>query len=303
MAMLKFSDELIRRSAATAAARESAAADPLVDLDNSCIAAYGVGLTKIESSLPPVLFVGELLTLQFPGQAPISVNYTPALYNVVKSTSHLLLGVVSLLAPYASDTTNTFSTWGPPLLDMYNKAGIVLNLLPTYGLPPESVRRNQNIITTLMGFITKVYNARSYRQEDVANVAHPLAPLALANANDAAKAQIDLMGQIVAKWKEQYPSLWPNVQVVIEVAKQPSVEYLQTSYFYYSLGDDLTANDRILQALNIFDDKTATVLLGSIKLDSLISQLTFNQVHRLERDLLGDAATHYLLEIFGTLGT
>jgi hypothetical protein len=107
-------------------------------------------------------------------------------------------------------------------------------------------------------------------------MARPLAPLLLADADQAARAQIDMMNATIETWRAKLPAkAWASVLVMIQDAHQPRSENLKTTYFDQLLGR--TPVPQVVYAESIFDEKGALKLAGSILIDRAISIDTFGK--------------------------
>lgn len=96
---------------------------------------------------------------------------------------------------------------------------------------------------------------------------------------------------------------WANVQVVISGPHQPRKDNEQEQYFFRLFDEDIQFDDRspnILYAESIWDEPHLMRMLGNHLLDQTISRAFFpSDPERMQRDLLADAATTVLNEIFG----
>ncbi len=279
-------------------ARADANDQLLLDLNAASLQAYGAGRGAIQQRADPVIIVGQDLTFRWNGQTT-RAPYTPRSYTVVKSLSHLFLGTVTLLQAHADDPGGSQDSWRPHLAAMRDRARALEPHLAQLGLGADALARHRYLSDHLLAFIDRALAEGLYARSDLTAMARSLTPLLLASVNDAAKAQIDMLHQAVQGWRAQLPpAAWDKVIVVIQGPHQPRAMNLQASYFRYALGDD----DRVIYAENIFDEKGALALLGTVLTDRELAAVTFGDPLRMERDLLGDAADAYLKQVFGKLG-
>jgi hypothetical protein len=272
----------------------------LKQLDDACIAAYAIGRAKMVDRAGPIILVGGDLTLIWNGQK-MHASYTPQIYTTLKSLSHVFLGTMGLLEAYADDPAATQSRWQTPLRAMRQKAASVQARFDEFGLSGDSLTRNRYLFDHLLSFIDHVLKQGTYTRAALIAMARPLAPLLLADADQAARAQIDMMNAAIEAWRTKLPvKAWASVLVMIQDAHQPRSENLKAIYFDQLLGR--TPVPQVVYAESVFDEKGALKLAGSILIDRAISIDTFEEELRLERDLLGDAADAYLKERFGKLG-
>jgi hypothetical protein len=273
--------------------------DLLLRLNKDCLAAYVAGRDEFEALPGPLILVGDDLTFIWNGREA-HASLTPPIYTTVKSLSHLFLGMVGILQPYLDDAAGNRQKWRPHLEAMRDSARLVMPHLGEFGLGGDSLARNRYLMEHLLAFIDRALAEGSYSRAALTGLARELAPLLLADADEAARAQIDMMDAAVRHWRAGLPpDVWRKVLVVIEGPHQPRVENLQYSYFRYALADPAT---QLVYAENVFNRQGALDLVGSVLADRSLAVIAFDEELRMERDLLGDAAEAYLMQLFGKLG-
>jgi hypothetical protein len=269
-------------------------------LNQSCLDAYSAGRAQFIASPGPLIIVGSDLTFIANGQET-HADYTPGLYTVLKTLSHPYLGTIVLLEPFARDPAAHQDVWRPHLEAMRRETAAVMPHLGELGLDADSLTRNRFILERMLAFMDGALAKGSYAESDLAALGHELGPLLLANATIAARAQIDMMKAAVDHWRAQVgEAAWSRVLVVIEGPHQPRVDNLQATFFRFALG--ARAPTQLVYAENVFDRKSAMQLVGTVEADRGLSILTFDDPLRMQRDLLGDAAEAYLLQMYGKLG-
>ena len=271
--------------------------DLLQQLNNASLDAYAAGRQEYIDNPGPLILVGSELTFIWNGQEK-RVPYTPQIYTTEKTLAHMSLGLIGVLQPYADAAAENQAKWRPHLEAMRRQALLVM---PHLGLSGDSLTRNRYMMTQLLDFIDRVLAKGSYSRAELTALARPLAPLLLANTDEAARAQIDMLHAAVQSWRASVPpEIWAKVLVVIQAPRQPRVGYLQYQYFQYALGD--AAATHLVFAENMFDRKGVMLLIGTILADRAVARITFDEELRLERDMLSDAADAYLKQMFGKLG-
>lgn len=288
-------------AAVAAGAAAPAPNDQLLQaLNQSCLDAYSAGRQHYIESPGPLIIVGNDLTFVANGQET-HADYTPPLYTTLKTLSHPYLGTVVLLEPFAGDPSAQQDIWRPHLEAMRRETAAIMPHLDELGLDADSITRNRFILEHMLAFMDGVLAKGGTTRADLAALGHELGPLLLANATLAARAQIDMMKAAVDHWRAQAgEDVWSKVLVVVEVPRQPRAGNLQYSFFRYALGE--RARTQLVFAENLFDRKAVMQLVGTIEADRGLSEFTFGEELRMERDLLGDAADAYLRQVFGELG-
>ena len=272
----------------------------LATLNQTSLDAYRSGRQQYITDPGPLIIAGSDLTFLVNGQE-WHAGYTPPIYTVLKSLSHPYLGTIVLLVPFAGDPAMHRDLWRPRLQALRDGVAGVLPRLGQLGLDRDSVIRNRYILQHLLGFMDATLAKGTYTSADLTALGRAIGPLLLANANVAAKAQIDLMKREVDSWRAKVgPDAWLKVMVVVEGPAQPRTDNLQYSFFRYELGAQ--APTHLFYAENVFDQAGALKFIGTIQADRSLSVITFDDPLRMQRDLLGDAADSYLAQVFGRLG-
>lgn len=275
--------------------------DRLKQLNETSLAAYAAGRSELLSRAGPVIIVGADVTFLVDGKET-HADYTPAIYTTLKSLSHLFLGAVGILQPYMDDGAAGEAQWRPHLEAIRREALAVEPHLEALGLAGDSLARNRVAIERLVAFIDGVLAEGNYSRAELTEMARGLAPFMLANAYDAARAQIDSLHAAVQAWRaERPPEDWDRVRVFVLGPRMPRQDNLQFTYFRLAMGE-AAVDRRLIYAENVFSQEGAMKLLGTILADRTLAEITFGDEMRMDRDLLGDAAKAYLLQLFGALG-
>jgi hypothetical protein len=282
------------------AAAPSSNDDMLAALNRSSLDAYRAGRQQFIANPGPLIVVGSDFTFIVNGQRK-HASYTPQLYTTLKSLSHPYIGTIVVLEPFLDDPAAHQGVWRSHLEAMLRETKAVIPHLGELGLDPDSVTRNRFILNRILDFMHATLAKGSFTRDEVTALGHQLGPLLLANANVAAKAQIDMMKLTLDNWRAAIgPDVWSKVLVVVQGPHQPRVDNLQYSFFRFELGD--RASTQLFYAENVFDEESAMKLVGTIEADRGLSIATFDEPLRMQRDLLGDAADAYLRQVFGKLG-
>lgn len=276
-------------------------AELLQSFNDTARAAYAAGKAEMLAKKGPVIIVGRDLALLTQGRE-VHADYTPASYTTQKTISHLALGTIALLEAFADDPAGTADKWRPHLEKLQAQVKAMDPIVGTLGLDEDGVARAKFVLARGSAFIAATLAAGSYSPDGLKAMARDLAPILLASAASAARAQIDMIHAVVQGWRAQMSDdEWKRVRVFVLGPRMPRAANLQFSYFRFALGED-AVDTRLIYAENVFDQPGALSLLGTILTDRTLAKITFDDEMRMDRDLLGDAAEAYLLEIFGKLG-
>lgn len=269
------------------------------DLNMAGRSAYANEHSKMFPASLPIFVVRDKVSL-IKGHKIGELSYTPALYDQLKSLSHLPLGIAA--AGLSAMETPRDLSWRASLTDMKDKAIAAKARLDASALNQVQKQRQIAIIDQSLGFIDEALAKSAIDPVALKNYTRAMAPLVLANTTDAAKAQIAMLDQTVNELgKALSPDDWARAVVVITGPKTAREGNLQSQYFMFKLGEQ-RMGQRILYMENIFDEDQALSVLQTVLLDRKIGDLFFNDPGRMERDLLSDAATVELMQKFGRLG-
>lgn len=270
-------------------------------LNDAARAAYAVGRAEMLEHHGPVIIVSGDITLLKDGQE-VRADYTPDSYDALKTVAHLTLGVVGLLQAYADDPAAQVDAWRLPLETLQARAKEARPILADLGLGADALARNQSIMDRMIGFADQVLADGTYTRDGLTAAARDVSPYLLGSAVDAARAQIDGLDTIVRAWKaDMTPEEWDQLMVLVLGPRMPRNGYLQFAYFRSLMGEE-AVDHTLIYGENIFDQKSALDLLGTVLQDRSIGRITFDDEMRMDRDLLADASQAYLLELFGKLG-
>lgn len=283
------------------APRQSAATS-LEDLNSAAREAYGAAKAKAVKSEQAVFVAADKVIL-FKGNEELgALPYTPPVYEQLKSASHLVLGIYGAVTGLLDDGAG--KEWLKRLTVLRQTALAVKDNLGDMLFSPAQKARQETIIDASVRYIDDVLTKRVTTPEVLTAYMREMAPLILANANDAAIAQIDMLDNAVIELKKQLTeSEFEHALALVLGPKMPREDFLASQYFAFAFNEDLTTTKRIVYAENIFDVDQALGLLRTYLADRRMSAIAFGNPGRMERDLLGDAATADLLRRFGKLGS
>lgn len=269
------------------------------DLNMAGRSAYAKEHSKMFPASLPIFVVRDKVSL-IKGRKIGELPYTPALYDQLKSLSHLPLGIAA--AGLSAMETPRDLSWRASLTDMKDKAIAAKTRLGSSVLSPAQKQRQNAIIDQSLAFIDEALAKSVIDAVALKNYTRAMAPLVLANTTDAANAQIAMLDQTVNELGQALsPEDWARAIVVITGPKTAREGNLQSQYFMFRLGEQ-RMGQRILYIENIFDEDQALSVLQTVLLDRKIGDLFFDDPSRMERDLLSDAATVDLMQRFGRLG-
>ncbi len=253
-----------------------APADPLADLNGLARAAYADARSRALANAGPVLIVGPAHVTLLNGTSRQEFELVPPRYQDLKSIAHLALGVHALY----------FESGGDParLADLRAAGSRALAALPDRGFTARQLDRQREIVRLSLA----VDGAR-----DLPTYERAVAPLLLANALDAAAAEIDDLDAAVAGVRRVLTAPdFSRLHVVVVGAHMAREGEIAMQYFEKLLGEP--EGLRVVFAEGLWDEPSELQLLATHLLDASVGEGFFADPRRMHRDLLSDAAAQVL---------
>ena len=282
----------IGRGVATGRQGPPAPADPLVALNERFHDDYRKARVERLAEAGPVVLVGFNSLALIRGKDRAEVPFPPAIYHKLKEVAHVPLLTFVMLS----------GTEGRPLdpvrlAEVRHVRDLVEAALATIdraGFPTSSIDRQREILRSTRAYLLAVLEAGKAPPDALDAYAKTLAPLMLANADDAAEAHLTLLnGQMEAWRREMTPDEWRSMHVLVMSVHMARDREIAMQYFSKLLGEP-TEGHRLIFAEGLFDESKAIDLLGTHLLDGGASVAFFGDEMRLHRDLLADGATKAL---------
>jgi hypothetical protein len=261
-----------------------------VDLDFRAI--YSAARAAKLDGLWPVIVVEMDRLILLRGGARADASVIPPLYHRLKAVSHIPLAIYVALAPFG-DAPPDEGRLGR-LRELRARADEVSKALDGAGFSPEAAARSRVLLDRSAAFLDGVLADRKYEPARLTVLTRSLGPIVLANAADAARAQIDAYHAQVSAWRRGIPAEeWGRLRVVVMGPQMPRRHNLAVQYFAKLMGLPGESR-RLVYAEELTGQGQALNLLSTHQLDSELSEAFFADPDRMEIDLLGNAASVYL---------
>ena len=274
-------------------AEEKAPADPLVALNDASRAAYRRAKEAALAGTGPVILVeGDNLVLRH-GDRRTEARFTPEVYHALKAVSHIPLALDVMLAsvpdgdPLGDDFLDDLRRYRERIVDAREH-------IPALGLGREQAGRQTEIVLASLSFIDSLITSRTCERGPRTAYTRRMAPLVMANADDAAHAELDSLHRLVCRWRDEMAAGdWSRLTVIVMGPSLPRKDNLAVQYFARLLGES-GEGQRVVYAESLFDEPKALDLLATRLVDTRIGLDFFDDPTRMHRDLLSDAAREYL---------
>ncbi|HUT49010.1 MAG TPA: hypothetical protein VM325_06700 [Alphaproteobacteria bacterium] len=270
--------------------------DPLVAINKAFRTIYAARRAEILKRAEPIIVVKFDAAVLFHRGARREVNFTPKLYHEVKSVSHTVLAAVAALTgktgqPLAPATRQR-------LAELRGLIGPAQASLGGRGWPAGVTATHRAMLGATREFVERALKAGRVSGPALTGFARTMQPYLLEGGRIAAEAQLNGLHALMTRWRRDLGPDWARLWVVNLAPRQARPGNLQHTYLRRLLGAKADGQ-RLITGENIFDEKGALRLLGTIILDRAASKSFFGDPARLERDFLSDAAAAYVPRLLG----
>src|SRR5262249_33193937 len=149
-------------------------------------------------------------------------------------------------------------------------------------------KRHDDILAASSEYLRDALATKKVSPEARTAFARKMAPLVLADARDAAAAQIDGTHKQMTAWKAELSAdEWKRLKIVVMGSAMPRRENLAVQYFAWLLGEN-GEGKRIVYSESVWDEQKALGLLATSQIDGDIGAAFFEDDRRMHRDLLAD---------------
>ena len=266
--------------------------DAFAEADLEFRSLYAGGRVATLAKLDPLIVVEmDSLILIHEGRR-MEAKVIPPLYHRLKAVSHIPLGIYVALAPYGNvplddDRLSRLRTFRA-------RVATLLESLDRSGFNAEQSQRSRKLFERSGDFLERVLSVKKYEPADLTAFTRASGPIVLANASDAARAQIDAYHNQVAAWRRNFPTgEWSKLRVLVLGLQMPRKHNVAIQYFAKLLGVP-DESRRLVYAEELSGEQQGLNLLATHQLDSELSAAFFGDPDRMEIDLLGNAASVYL---------
>ena len=226
--------------------------------------------------------------------------------NASQPTSARLFTIRSRPSPTSRSRFTSFSTPGDGVIgeDRLKTLAGLRELIPaaaasldTLKLPSTTLARQRRIVEASTAFLDQVAGERRCARSSLVAFARGMAPLVLENVTEATRAQLDATHAQVSLWRRDFgPREWDHLHVLIIGPHMPRENFVVMQYFLRLLHEPREGR-RVVYAESLWQESQALDLLGTDLLDGSVGEAFFGDYMRMHRDLLGDAASHYLRDL------
>ena len=235
-------------------------------------------LIVAQDDAPGLEGVGGTYTLFLSDQDVRSITPVPPQYAMLKSLSHMPLGIFTILGPSFKNLRG-FS-WVDKLEPYASQVSYALGALDHSDLGEPLRRRCRDMLSITHEFVTGVLERRSISLEEYSAYTAQMLPFIHLNLDDAARIQAHAVTEAISRWRQELgPELWRQLYVVIPTVWPVSRESPRQQIFRRLMDPEEVDNRLIIgEGVRTIDD--ARTLLGRIVSDRLVGRLVFTPRQR-----------------------
>ncbi|MBX9790077.1 MAG: hypothetical protein K2Y37_14265 [Pirellulales bacterium] len=273
-------------------AATATALDPLVELNSAFRAAYAAHRAdKLAAGGPVIIVSGDDLVLLAEGNRT-QVRFSPDIYHVLKTYSHAPLAVHVMLVGQTDRPLDDAAIG--ELQDFVRLLGAAEEQIDKLPLADDERRAQRSLCEKSRQFVDEVIAARQVAGERLEQFTRDIGPELLANAERAARVQLDALDRQVQTWRRALcPEAWGQLRVIVEGSHTVRQGNLAVQYFDRLLATS-EREHRVVFTEGIYEEPRALAVLGTVIVDTRIGASFFDDPQRMHRDLLADAAAKYL---------
>ncbi|WP_435009721.1 hypothetical protein P12x_000969 [Tundrisphaera lichenicola] len=253
---------------------------------------YAMGRAETLARLGPVIVVemDQLILLRDGRRTAATV--IPPRYHRLKSISHIPLALYVALAPWGDGPIDEARL--NKLRSLRTRILAVSGSIDGLGFEAAQASRSRQLLEHCLAFLEATLGRGHCETSDLTRLTREAGPVVLANAADAAQAQIDAYHEQVSSWRREIPpDEWSRLHVLILGPQMPRKHNVAAQYFAKLLG--LPGESlRLVYAEESMGEQQGLNLLATHTLDRSLSGAFFGDPDRMEIDLLGNAASVYL---------
>jgi hypothetical protein len=279
--------------------------EPLVALNKLFLEGYKERQAAVRSNTTPVIVANFSSVVLYRNGTAETNRAIPDIYHALKAIAHVPFGIFVRVDPYASTTPQELPTGTLLELKQYQtKIAEAEAVMAQAGYSPAQLARQKEILGTCQAFLVNIERQRKVSRQDLQTFTRKLGPLMLANANDAAAAQLDMTHAAVMAWKRKVPAEeWNRLVVVVRGFQMARRLNIFTVYFAkvlnepgHNLGYPLESR-RLIFAEFIMKDRDHLDLMATTFIDGDASEAFFGDRWRMSRDVLADGAEAHLKQL------
>jgi len=261
---------------------------PLDAINDEFHDTYAAARKEARQEVPVFVVLGDELIV-FHRERRVASSFAPNAFHVIKSVSHAPLAIFATFERL--DGAALDEPAREHLAEQRERLGDALARLERDSdeLTGQTSNDLQTVLKACIDFLDPPRSSAT--SENLAAFAGALGPILLRLADEATQLQLDALHKHVERAIQGVtPEERAAIQVVVAGDHQARERSLAMQYFQRRLREPEDVEHRVTYAEGVSDEQAALALVGTRRLDHAIGRAFFGEEHRLQRDILGDAA-------------
>lgn len=266
--------------------------------------AYDDVRSRAELDAPVLVVLSDILIVVH-GEARRELPITPPLFHVVKSVAHAPVALHALLHREVDSDTALDARTEAALVAFEERLARATREVTgdasaaADGAEPRSLGRIAEDMRAVLAATSSVgatvRKTKRVERAELARFAEEVGPALLRLTEDATRRQLDaLHARVEEAVRPMSAEERGLLEVVVTGAHQARARSFAMQYFQARLGEKEGVEERVTYGEGVETEAEAIALIGTRRLDRAIARAFFGDPHRLQRDVLGDAAAHVL---------
>lgn len=250
---------------------------------------YAATRTQVLASIPVVIVVsGDDLVLRKKGTRTV-VTVIPADYHALKCIAHTTVGLFAHLSVEPDRPLNEERL--KALKDYQALLTATEPAVEKFGFDADALARQKRILARAQKLTATVLADGKVSGDELTKFCRASREDVVANARDAARAQLLGTHKQVLEWKKDMTAEeWATLTVVIPTTAPARAENTPVQYFARLFGETNGESRRVVCAESLWDEEAAVNLLGTLRVDGKLGVAMFGDGFRMYRDFMADGA-------------
>ncbi len=280
---------------ASAIADQSATDDPVHAFDHAMLSIFHRGQDALTAETRPVMIIARDVTVMtedgeasYPRDAPT--------YQHLKSTSHVVLGLIGAVTPWPDENTDD-ERWKAEFSIIINEIDVFLATLGGLGMTEGDLASQRKMLETARAFAQGALDKDQITREAVSQVINDMRPIWAANMEKSARAELNALHSAVSDARAAISEEeWTKMYVVHHGGSSVKDVNVVLLYLQRVMPEKVAAG-QVLFAENAHGNDALAGYAGYVRMQRHVGAWVFGDPERMRVDLLGYEAGSILDEM------
>lgn len=267
--------------------------------DKAMLSIFHRGQDQLTEATRPVMVIARDVTV-ISKDTEVSYSRNAPLYQNLKSTSHVLLGIIGAVTPWPEDAADK-DRWKKEFAQISTQIDTLLPALGDLGLPDELLTGQQQMLQTARSFVNDALAQDQITREAVTQAINDMRPIWAENMRQTARAELTALHKAVSDARAAMSKDdWDKMYILHHGGSSVKNVNVVRLYLERVMPEKLAAG-QVLFAENAHGTDALAKHAGYVRMQRLVGQWAFGDPTRMEVDLLGYEAGAILDEMIPAL--